>query len=73
MPLPLGQQRAKEDIMVACKKCGAEFQAELDYHPQSGGQFFNCPKCGAKHITRDIPSAPGGPGQAEYRLAESGE
>ena len=73
MPLPLDQQKAEGGTVVTCKKCTAEFQAELDYHPQSGGQLFICPKCGAKHITREIPSAPGGPGQAEYRLAEPGE
>lgn len=59
--------------MTTCKKCGFNFRAELDYHPQSGGQFFNCLKCGSKHIAREIPTPPGDPGQFEYRLAEPGE
>jgi len=58
--------------MATCKKCNAEFRADLHDDPDTGDMKLTCPKCGAKHTARKLPTPPGAPAEYEVKLAEGG-
>ena len=57
--------------MATCKKCNAEFKSELHDDPETGDMKFECPKCGAKHRARKLPTPPGDPAEFEVTLVVS--
>ncbi|MCY1185124.1 hypothetical protein D9M73_258760 [compost metagenome] len=57
--------------MATCKKCNEEFRSELHYDSETGDQKIECPKCGAKHTARKLPTLPGAPAQYEVKLADN--
>jgi predicted RNA-binding Zn-ribbon protein involved in translation (DUF1610 family) len=55
--------------MAICKKCKADFHADLHDDPKTGALMFNCPKCGTKHIAHRRPTPQGAPIEFDIELA----